>query len=82
MVSHPLYRRPNGGTTAATLSVLLEVWAVGGWPSHFRRTTALKPGVTDLAARQWANFRIRERIYRLLGMLAFEPSIMFQHSSR
>ncbi len=64
------YKWPNGGNTAATISVLLEVWAENHWPSYFPRTTGLKPGMVDLAARQWSNFGIREGIYRLLGTLA------------
>jgi hypothetical protein len=64
------YRWPNGGKTAATVSVLLEVWAEDRWPSYFPRTTALKPGMVDLAARQWSNFGIREGVYRLLSALA------------
>jgi allantoinase len=60
---------PNEAKAAATISVLLEVWADGKWPSYFPRTTALKPGMHDLSASRWSSFGIKEGVYRLLAAL-------------
>ena len=63
------YRWPNEAKAAATISVLLEVWGDGKWPSYFPRTTALKPGMHDLSASRWSSFGIKEGAYRLLAAL-------------
>ena len=60
---------PNEAKAAATVSVLLEVWGDGTWPSYFPRTTALKPGMHDLSASRWSSFGIQEGVYRLLAAL-------------
>lgn len=60
---------PDGRKAAATISVLLEVWADGKWPGYFPRTTALGPGMTDVGASRWSSFGIREGVYRLLALL-------------
>ena len=54
------YRWSNGAKAAVTISVLLEVWGDGKWPSYFPRTTALKPGMYDLSASRWSSFGIKE----------------------
>jgi allantoinase len=63
------YSWPNEAKAAATISVLLEVWADGKWPSYFPRTTALKPGMEDVSASRWSSFGIKEGVYRLLAAL-------------
>jgi len=60
---------PGGKRVAVLVSVLLENWSAGKWPSYFTRTTPLRAGVTDVAAIEWSHYGGREGIWRLLKLL-------------
>jgi peptidoglycan/xylan/chitin deacetylase (PgdA/CDA1 family) len=60
---------PDGKRIAVLVSVLLENWSPGKWPSYFTRTTPLRAGVSDVAAIEWSHYGGREGIWRLLKLL-------------
>jgi peptidoglycan/xylan/chitin deacetylase (PgdA/CDA1 family) len=60
---------PDGRRTAVLVSVLLESWAPGKWPTYFTRTTPLKPSAIDHAGIEWSEFGGREGIWRILRVL-------------
>jgi allantoinase len=60
---------PGGKRIAVLVSVLLENWSDGKWPSYFTRTTPLRAGATDHAAIEWSHFGGREGIWRILSIL-------------
>jgi len=60
---------PDGRKIAVLVSVLLESWAAGKWPTYFTRTTPLKAGAIDHAGIEWSAFGGREGIWRILRVL-------------
>jgi allantoinase len=47
---------PGGKRIAVLVSILFETWAEGKSPSHFPRTSPLKPDTVDRGAIQWAQY--------------------------
>ncbi len=68
-MTSPVHSWRSNARVAVAISVLLETWAEGKSPGYFPRTTALKPGTADIAARQWSQFGANEGIHRILGIL-------------
>ena len=60
---------PGGKRVAVLVSVLLENWTDGKWPSYFTRTTPIRPGAVDHAGIEWSHFGGREGIWRILKLL-------------
>ena len=60
---------PGGARIAVLVSVLMESWSEGKYPSYFPRTTALKPGATDLSAARWSEYGGNEGVWRIVRIL-------------
>ena len=60
---------PGGKRVAVLVSVLLENWTDGKWPSYFTRTTPIRAGAVDHAGIEWSHFGGREGIWRILKLL-------------
>jgi peptidoglycan/xylan/chitin deacetylase (PgdA/CDA1 family) len=60
---------PGGKRVAVLVSVLLENWTDGKWPSYFTRTTPIRAGLVDHAGIEWSHFGGREGIWRILRLL-------------
>jgi peptidoglycan/xylan/chitin deacetylase (PgdA/CDA1 family) len=63
------HRWPNEKPVAVIVSVLMETWSEGKYPSYFPRTTPLKPGAHDLSATRWSEYGGNEGIWRLAALL-------------
>jgi peptidoglycan/xylan/chitin deacetylase (PgdA/CDA1 family) len=60
---------PGGARFALIVNIMYEGWDEDSWPGLSPLGNPIPPGIPDLAARSWADYGVRQGIWRLLEVL-------------